>query len=233
MPSPYLGSILFFGLVFTGHAIAEDDHRQHGVHEHGHAELNIALSGHEFAIELDSPAMNLTGFEHEAHSKQDKKTLSKVVKHLKKPDRWLKLAKAAKCKLEDVDVHSSLMDEEHHDEGDKKHDHEKGHHEDKHKEHAGHDMDDHEDEHEEEHEHAADDHEKDREHDHEHEGAQHADFELSASFHCENPAQLDMIDLAALFKAYPGLEELEVQWISDSRQSSDELNPHKTVLKLK
>ena len=50
-------------------AMAHDhdhDHAEHaslGAHEHGVAQLNVALDGNTLEIELESPAMNLVGFE--------------------------------------------------------------------------------------------------------------------------------------------------------------------------
>ena len=60
------------------HAADEHDHdhdHEHGslgAHEHGVGRLNAALDGQTLELELESPAMNLVGFEHVATSDADK-----------------------------------------------------------------------------------------------------------------------------------------------------------------
>ena len=46
------------------HEHDEDQKREHGAHEHGVAELFIAWSGGEMAIDLRTPAYNVVGFEY-------------------------------------------------------------------------------------------------------------------------------------------------------------------------
>ena len=54
------------------HAHAHEEHASLDAHEHGVASLNVALDGQTLEIQLQSPAMNLVGFEHEAKSEADK-----------------------------------------------------------------------------------------------------------------------------------------------------------------
>jgi len=71
--------------VATAHDGHDHDHDDHGhahehgslgAHVHGIASLNLALEGSKFEIELDSPAINLVGFEHQASSDADKAKLT-------------------------------------------------------------------------------------------------------------------------------------------------------------
>ena len=39
-------------------------HREHGAHVHGVAELNVAVDADALLVELNTPAMNIVGFEH-------------------------------------------------------------------------------------------------------------------------------------------------------------------------
>ena len=66
-----------FALLPLAVAHAHDDHdHDHahgtlGAHEHGVAKLNVVLDDNTLELELDSPAMNLVGFEHAASSDAD------------------------------------------------------------------------------------------------------------------------------------------------------------------
>lgn len=53
--------------------------RHHEAHVHGSAQLNIAFDGNKGRVEFQSAAEAVLGFEHEAKSAQDKKTLATVI----------------------------------------------------------------------------------------------------------------------------------------------------------
>jgi Protein of unknown function (DUF2796) len=58
-------TLCIMALLPAGMALADEaERREHGAHEHGVAELNLALDGKELWIEFSSPAVNLVGFEH-------------------------------------------------------------------------------------------------------------------------------------------------------------------------
>ena len=48
----------------TGRHPASGEHRQAGTHEHGVARLDLAQEGAQIDLHLESPAMNLLGYEH-------------------------------------------------------------------------------------------------------------------------------------------------------------------------
>ncbi len=85
------------------HAADEHDHEhdhEHaslGAHEHGVGRLNAVLDGQALELELDSPAMNLVGFEHPATSAADKAKVAAVRKQLENPAALFNLPKAAGC----------------------------------------------------------------------------------------------------------------------------------------
>lgn len=58
----------------------------------------------------------------------------------------------------------------------------------------------------------------------------HAEITVSWSFSCENPDEVSDLDLSALFDAFPGFEDIDAEWISDSSQSAVELTPDQPVL---
>ncbi|OEC38539.1 zinc-binding protein [Pseudomonas sp. 1D4] len=125
-------------LAFSVQAHEHDhDHEGHGslgAHEHGVARLNAALDGSTLELELESPAMNLVGFEHEARSDADKAAVAKARAELEKPLALFALPEAAGCKVSEQKLESPLFgnapekahehEHEHkHEDGDK-HDHE-------------------------------------------------------------------------------------------------------------
>lgn len=98
-------------------AMAHDDHdhdHEHGslgAHEHGVARLNAVLDGSTLELELESPAMNLVGFEHAAVSDADKAKVAAVRKQLDEPLKLFGLTAAAGCKESDTDLESPLFDD--------------------------------------------------------------------------------------------------------------------------
>jgi hypothetical protein len=117
----------------VAHAADEHDHdhdHEHsslGAHEHGVGRLNAALDGQTLELELESPAMNLVGFEHAANSDADKAKVAAVRAQLEKPLALFNLPKAADCVVENQELESPLFgdapeaddedakDEHHHD----------------------------------------------------------------------------------------------------------------------
>jgi len=194
---------LFLALLIacfaTAHG-AQYEHREHGSHLHGHAQMNIAWSGHEVEIELLSPAMNLVGFEHAVSSEADHEAVEAAVARLRQPLALISPNRSADCTVERIEIESKLMSAHHDDE----HEHEHG------KE-AHHDHDDEHDEYREE---------------------QHSDFTVHIGYHCDAPGNLGTIDARGLFDVFSGMQEIEVQWISDSRQSGAELKPSNTLIRL-
>lgn len=116
---------------------ANDEHRDHDAHEHGTALLNMAIENNNIHLELESPAMNIVGFEHQAKTKQDKLTIKNAVERLNQGNTLFVTSAKAQCKLTSVDVESALIDSK-----DKHDDHD---------EHDKHDKHDDHDEHEETH----------------------------------------------------------------------------------
>ncbi|WP_043310354.1 DUF2796 domain-containing protein [Pseudomonas sp. ML96] len=91
------------------HDHAHEEHGSLGTHEHGVASLNVALDGQTLEIQLESPAMNLVGFEHEAKSDADKAKVASARKHLEQPQALFALPIEAKCALQDSELESPLF----------------------------------------------------------------------------------------------------------------------------
>ncbi|AUG04537.1 DUF2796 domain-containing protein [Pseudomonas sp. 09C 129] len=106
------------------HAAEKHDHdHEHGslgAHEHGVARLNAALDGQTLELELESPAMNLVGFEHAASTDADKAKVAAVRAQLEKPLALFSLPPAAGCVVAQQELESPLF-------GDKPEDHDEDH----------------------------------------------------------------------------------------------------------
>ena len=66
----------------------DQEHEVHGsldAHKHGVAQLNVVLDDQALELELESPAMNLVGFEHAATSAADKAKVAAVHSSLQQP----------------------------------------------------------------------------------------------------------------------------------------------------
>jgi hypothetical protein len=101
--------------VAVAHAADEHDHdhdHQHdslGAHEHGVGRLNAALDGQTLELELESPAMNLVGFEHAAASEADKAKVAAVRAQLEKPLALFNLPTTAGCVVTQQELESPLF----------------------------------------------------------------------------------------------------------------------------
>nr|WP_315437804.1 DUF2796 domain-containing protein [uncultured Pseudomonas sp.] len=95
------------------HAADEHDHdHEHGslgAHEHGVGRLNAALDGQTLELELESPAMNLVGFEHAATSDADKAKVAASRAKLENPLALFSLPTAAGCKVASQELQSPLF----------------------------------------------------------------------------------------------------------------------------
>jgi hypothetical protein len=95
----------------VAHAADEHDHEHGslGAHEHGVGRLNAALDGKTLALELESPAMNLVGFEHVASSDADKAKVAAARARLEQPLALFNLPTAAGCVVENQELESPLF----------------------------------------------------------------------------------------------------------------------------
>ncbi|MCK1793180.1 DUF2796 domain-containing protein [Pseudomonas violetae] len=100
----------------------EHDHdHEHGsleAHEHGVGRLNAALDGQTLELELESPAMNIVGFEHQATTDADKAKVATARAQLEKPLALFSLPKAAGCVVANQALESPLFGDKPHAEDD-------------------------------------------------------------------------------------------------------------------
>lgn len=116
---------------------AEDERREHDAHVHGVAAMNLAVEDHEVAVELETPAMNILGFEHHPRDEAEHQAVKDAVASLRRGEEWLMLTPAARCRLETARVESALLESAGHEEHEEHGDHEE--HEDEHAQDENHD----------------------------------------------------------------------------------------------
>lgn len=117
----YLLTPALFALAPLHSLAHQHDHHEHNhslaAHVHGVATLNIALEEQQLELQLDSPAMNLVGFEYHPSSAADKQTVADAERTLKDEQLLFKLTKDAQCALSAVNIDNDLTehtDEAHH-----------------------------------------------------------------------------------------------------------------------
>jgi hypothetical protein len=98
-------------------AIAAEEHRELGPHEHGTGRLNIAIEGKRVSMELEVPAADIVGFEHEAKTAAQKAAVKKGKTTLEGALNVFKLPAEAKCKLAKAKVALHAENEHGHDHG--------------------------------------------------------------------------------------------------------------------
>ena len=181
------------------------EQRHHHAHEHGVSKLKVAIDGPVLEIRLESPGMDIVGFEHAPSTDEDKQAIAKAEEILTAGASLFALSANARCTLLDADVdHPSLSSKpDRHDHGDK-HDHQ--------------DKDEHQDGH---HDEKRTDGEDD----------QHSAFEAHYRFRCEDIGKLKRIDVK-LFEKFPAAKEIEVEAITPAGQVAKELTPSSSRLDL-
>lgn len=88
----------------------------HDAHVHGHATLNIIIEGNAIYMDLESPAANIVGFEHEVHDEQQRKLIADAVERLEMASGMFDFG-LAQCMIKSVEVDSELMEEDDHGRG--------------------------------------------------------------------------------------------------------------------
>lgn len=131
---PLLLALALLPFAVQAHDDHDHDHAHGslGKHEHGVAQLNVALDGKSLELELDSPAMNLVGFEHAASSEADKAAVAKARAQLEKPLELFALPVTAGCSVASQELRSPLFGDKatahaHEEKAGHEHEHEHGH----------------------------------------------------------------------------------------------------------
>lgn len=100
------GLVLASALV----AIQAQTVRQQGAHVHGTTTVDVGLDGTVLQVALDAPAINMLGFEHPPHDKQQSMQAADVLAAMRDPAPWLIPARAAACVLTHGSVQALGLD---------------------------------------------------------------------------------------------------------------------------
>ena len=120
--------VLVLSMLVSTYISAESDHHEHHeAHTHGEADMVVVFDAGKLVVEMESPAENLLGFEHEPKAQEQKTRVKTVYEVLQKPEALFDISAACdltKNQVEvpffgQVDAHND-HDHAHHD-----HDHEK------------------------------------------------------------------------------------------------------------
>lgn len=200
---------LVIGATLSGHALANDSHRQHEAHVHGQVELNIAQDGDDLLLEITAPGADVVGFEHAPQDEAQHKRLKQALETLHHPNDLFVMSKQAQCVMHEVFIKHNLGQDEHHDH----HSHSEG--------------DDHQD-----HDHAEHDHSH-----HDHKAEKHADehphgtFTAQYQYQCATIEELKLIDIQ-WFRYFPTTEKIQTNVLTDKQQTALQLNAKQTQIKL-
>jgi len=104
-------AIAVVGVLASYPVAAEAPHRELGAHEHGRGTLNIAIEGSTMTMQLETPGVDIVGFEHAAKSPRDMEAVEKAKLQLMMPLTLFKLPPAAGCQV----VEAKVEVEAHHD----------------------------------------------------------------------------------------------------------------------
>lgn len=101
-----VGSAACFAVAFCilTYPTLATEFEQHPPHEHGKITINVALDGNRLVVELDSPAVNVVGFEHEPRSDAERAAVSGAEKLLGGGRGLFTLPKEARCQFEKTDL---------------------------------------------------------------------------------------------------------------------------------
>ncbi len=192
------------------------DQRAADAHVHGTSTLTVAVEGNEVALALESPGMDIVGFEYAASTEADKAAVTAAIALLMQTDDIITLPAAAGCSV--VSATADLATDDHDDHADEHDDHDGDHAED----HDGDHADDHDD-------HGADDAGHD-----DHAAAVedgHAEFAAAYTFACDDAAALTTIAFP-FFDSFPNANEMSVQYVTDAGAGTAQVTRDAPVLQL-
>jgi len=101
-------AIVFVSMLFASHSFAATQ----GAHEHGVAQLDIALDKQFVMLRLESPAANIVGFEHQPRTQSDQQTLQNA-KRVFQRQQVFHFIGNKQCQMEEISIETSLENSHH------------------------------------------------------------------------------------------------------------------------
>ncbi|MDR2612680.1 MAG: DUF2796 domain-containing protein [Deltaproteobacteria bacterium] len=172
----------------------------HAPHVHGAATLNIAVEADSIDLDLDGPLASFISFEHAPSTPEQRAEMQKLADSLMDAGSLFSFPAAWGCRVSKAEIEGETIPEDILGHPHKAEGEGHGH---------GHEDGDHE--------HA--------------EGEVHSDLEAEFVFACPSIAsEVATLDASGLFKAFPNLQDLDVQLVSPKGQTGAELSPSSTSL---
>ena len=107
---------VFIVLILSLNIKAENNkshNSNHATHVHGLAILTLAIEDNMLEIQLESPAMNLLGFEHRANTPEEVQKVEKLETLLNSPEKLFSII-GTQCEQKEITVDTSgVMNNEH------------------------------------------------------------------------------------------------------------------------
>ena len=182
-------------------------------HEHGAANMNIAIDQGSVFLELETPWNNMVGFEHKPRTEEQHKLVDDALALLNDPGQLFSFS-GTNCSVTELELQDGLAEGGDHDD----------HHDDEHAE--GHGDEHHDDHHDDEH---AEGHGDEHHDDHAGEGEVHSSMLATYTFACDDSSKLSAIDIK-LLNVWSKFEDLDVQLIGPGGQAALELGQEKTLV---
>ncbi|MEO5329006.1 MAG: DUF2796 domain-containing protein [Magnetococcus sp. THC-1_WYH] len=124
-------SIFTISLCLTASMVASksiaDEHRQHAPHVHGVGQLQVAVDGTALSIDMESPAINVVGFEHPPGNTEEKERVHTAADLLRQGGSLFAPTPDADCRLTESSADSELLADQHDHEGEHHHEGEEHH----------------------------------------------------------------------------------------------------------
>lgn len=91
--------IEFIFLLGWSQLVLADDHENLAAHVHGLVEMSLVAEANIVEINIESPLMNLVGFEYQAQTEAEKEEVQNMIEIFKAPEKWLRFIDTANCQL--------------------------------------------------------------------------------------------------------------------------------------
>ena len=111
-PRPALAALLPLMLSLS-HAVAAAPTHSHGStagHQHGLAQMDIALEQKQLTVSVQAPLESLLGFEHAPRNDRERQRADALLKRLRQPEGLFVTDAAANCRLSAAEVQSPTLE---------------------------------------------------------------------------------------------------------------------------
>lgn len=116
--------LLTLAIISSSSAFAEkEEHREHGAHGHGHGQLSIIAENKDVFLTIETPALNVFGFEHKPENNEQEEVVHLATDDLESFASLLIMDSNAKCSIVKSEVNQPFEEHEDHKDEHKDDDH--------------------------------------------------------------------------------------------------------------